>query len=156
MHHTPARIAVDALQSGVALLTYDLGVLPETASLSELTDAVKNLQRPLNRLEILTVMHPELTIADTLPPGAMPADEVEEFHARARELEHLVTYQPPATTVRLVATVPANAPTHVRAVAAALAGTEVTLTPTDERSPDGTYTADIGPMLASAVLEATA
>ena len=43
MHHTPARIAVDAVRSGVAVLTYDLGVLPETASLSELTDAVKSL-----------------------------------------------------------------------------------------------------------------
>ena len=155
MHRTPARIAVDAVRTNVALLTYDVGLLPDTAPLSELMDAVQGLQRALSRLEVLTLMHPELTIGDALPPGAMPADEVEELHARADELDRLVTYQPAATTVRLVASVPAHLPTHVRAVAAALTGATVSLTPTDERSLDGTFVADIGPMLAPAVMEAT-
>jgi hypothetical protein len=154
MQRISAQIAVDAVRDAVALLTYDLGLLPDAAPLSDLGGAITTLQQALRRVEVLTLMHPELTMADTLPPGAMPIDEVEEILARGRELETLVTVQPTPTTVTLVTTVPSWAPEEVRYVAAELAGQVVTLKPVDERLPDGRFTVDIGSVLAATVSEA--
>lgn len=156
MTPTPAQVALTAVHHSIALLTLDLGVMDPDAPLTTLGERVHRLQRALSRIEVLTAMHPDLTLADCLPPGAMPDDELAQVLADETELARLVEYRPAPTTVTLsVRGVASQAPQDVRDIAALLAGVVVEVTPAGTGPDDGAYVADIGSVLTHAVLTAT-
>ncbi len=152
---TTAHDAVTAVEHSIALLTYELGVMAPTTPLAALGERIHSLQRALARVEVLTAMHPDLALDDGLPAGSMPADELAAALAQETELEELVTFRPVPTTVTLaVRGVGAHPPQDVRDIAAALDGVVVTVVPASGAD-DGAYVAEIGALLADAVLTAT-
>lgn len=152
---TTAYAAVSAVHHSIALLTYELGVMAPSTPLATFGDRIHSLQRALARVEVLTAMHPDLTLEDGLPPGSMPADELAAVLAQENELEDLVAFRPAPTTVTLaVRGVGTDLPQDVRDIAAALAGAVVAVVPASGAD-DGAYVAEIGALLADAVLTAT-
>jgi hypothetical protein len=100
-------------------------------------------------------MHPDLTAADALPRGSMPADELTELLAQETELERIVTAEPTPTTVTLaVRGVPVSASEDVRDIAAHLRGAVLPVTP-GSGADDGAFVVDIGAALTDALLTAT-
>ncbi|WNB86488.1 hypothetical protein [Cellulomonas sp. ATA003] len=152
---TTAHAAVTAVRHSIALLTYELGVIDPTTPLADLGERVHTLQRALARLEVLAAMHPDLTLDDGLPPGSMPADELAATLEQETELEQIVMFSPEPTTVTLAMRgIGAHMPQDVKDVAAMLHGVVVTVVPASGAD-DGAYVAEIGAVVADAVLTAT-
>lgn len=152
MPATNAQQVLNAITDAIALVTFDLGTLPLDAPLGALGEATAHLQRALARLATLTTTHPDLTVADALPAGTLPADEIGEWQAAGRELERLVRLEPLPVHVTLVTgPMPDEAPDAAWLVCEALQGVTVTAHRTGA---DDRVSIDLGALVADALADA--
>jgi len=147
------RQVLDSIMDAQAVWTYHQSVLPDERPVAELLPSTAALIRALSRLETLCAMHPELTMKDVIPPGAVSPEEVRDWRENADMLRSIVhTPEVPATIV-VSSRAPGSAPSDVADVLERLDGATfaVRLAAREDGAP--MHTIDIGPAIANAVEE---
>ncbi|MBB2924109.1 hypothetical protein [Cellulomonas cellasea] len=100
---------LDGIADAQAVWTFHRGELREADRLADLAEHADGLIRALSRLQVLAATHPELTMGDAIPRGAVSADEIEQRRADSAFVRSIVTTAPVVPHVTILVEVPSVA-----------------------------------------------
>lgn len=132
------RHVLDAISDAQAIWTYHRGELGGTDRLADVAEHTDRLIRALSRLQTLAATHPDLTIDDAIPRGAVPQDEILHWLENAAFVRSLVEIPERPFEIVVSASAPAYADGDVAELVTTLNGQRLPVRLCLE--PDGTPT----------------
>ena len=107
------RNVLDAISDAQAIWTFHRGELGGADRLGDVAEHTDRLIRALSRLQTLAATHPDLTIDEVIPRGAVPQDEIELWLDNAALVRSLVELPERPFEVVISATPPPSADANV-------------------------------------------
>ncbi|WP_024287365.1 hypothetical protein [Cellulomonas sp. KRMCY2] len=145
------RHVLDAISDAQAIWTYHRGELGGTDRLADVAEHTDRLIRALSRLQTLAATHPDLTIDDAIPRGAVPQDEILHWLESAAFVRSLVEIPEHPFEIVVSSGAPASAAGEVAELLTTLNGQRLPVRLCLEADGTPTHRVDLTPSVLAAL-----